>query len=86
MEPQLGADLSAVKVGTDGKSATAAEQLGARAFTVDGEVHFGSGEFAPGTKEGDRLLAHELTIAVYVDDDELGVAAAGSSEECTNDE
>lgn len=64
MEPQLGADLSGVKVGTDGKSAAAAERLGARAFTVDGEVHFGAGEFAPGTKEGDRLLAHELTHVV----------------------
>ncbi|MDB4966428.1 MAG: hypothetical protein JWN44_2117 [Myxococcales bacterium] len=64
MEPQLGADLSSVKVGTDGKSAVAAERIGARAFTVDGEVHFGAGEFAPGTKEGDRLLAHELTHVV----------------------
>jgi hypothetical protein len=64
MEPQLGADLSSVKVGTDGKSAAAAEQLGARAFTVGGEVHFGAGEFSPGTKEGDRLLAHELTHVV----------------------
>ncbi|MDB4971537.1 MAG: ceaC [Myxococcales bacterium] len=64
MEPQLGADLSHVKVHTGGEAATAAEKLGARAFTTGGDVHFGAGEFAPGTKEGDRLIAHELTHAV----------------------
>jgi hypothetical protein len=64
MEPQLKADLSSVKVGTSGESAAAAEQLGARAFTVGNEIHFNAGEFAPGTREGDRLIAHELTHAV----------------------
>jgi hypothetical protein len=64
MEPQLGADLSHVKLHTGGESATAAERLGARAFTTGSDVHFGAGEFAPGTKEGDRLLAHELTHVV----------------------
>jgi hypothetical protein len=64
MEPQLGADLSGVKVHTSGQSAQAATQLGARAFTTGSDVHFGAGEYAPGSKEGDRLLAHELTHAV----------------------
>jgi hypothetical protein len=64
MEPKLGADLSDVKIHTGGESARAASDLGARAFTVDNEVHFSAGEFAPGTKEGDRLLAHELTHVV----------------------
>lgn len=61
MEPRLGADLSAVKVHTGAESRAAADELGARAFTVGSDIHFASGEFAPGTKEGDRLLAHELT-------------------------
>ena len=64
MEGQLGADLSAVKVHTGGESSTAAEQLGARAFATGTDIHFGAGEFAPGTKEGDRLLAHELAHTV----------------------
>jgi len=64
MEPQLGADLSGVKVHTGGESADAATQFGARAFTVGQDVHFGAGEYAPGTKEGDRLMAHELTHTV----------------------
>ena len=57
-------NLSGVRVHTGGESAEAAESLGARAFTVGSDVHFGRGEFAPGSKEGDRLLAHELTHVV----------------------
>lgn len=64
MEPRLGADLSSVRLHTSGESNVAADQFGARAFTVGSDVHFGAGEFAPGTKEGDRLLAHELTHVV----------------------
>jgi hypothetical protein len=64
MEQQLGADLSGAKIHTGADSAKAAAQMGARAFTVGNDVHFGSSEFAPGTKEGDRLLAHELTHVV----------------------
>jgi len=64
MEHTLGAGLGDVRVHTGGDSAEAAEELGARAFTVGSDVHFGRGEFAPGSKEGDRLLAHELTHVV----------------------
>jgi hypothetical protein len=64
MEPKLGADLSSVKIHTGSESAKAATDFGARAFTVGNDVHFNAGQFAPGTKEGDRLLAHELTHVV----------------------
>ena len=64
MEGGIGADLSAVRVHTGGEAAAQARALGARAFTVGNDVHFGDGEFQPGTKEGDRLIAHELTHAV----------------------
>ena len=64
MEPALGADLSSVRVHTGGESSAAAEELSARAFTTGSDVHFRAGEFAPGTREGDRLLAHELTHVV----------------------
>lgn len=64
MEPRLGADLSGVKVHAGGESERAAEGFGARAFTVGSDVHFGAGQFAPGTKEGDKLIAHELTHVV----------------------
>jgi hypothetical protein len=64
MEQQLGTDLSGVRVHTDGDSAQAADRLGARAFTVDNDLHFNRGQFAPGSREGDKLLAHELTHVV----------------------
>jgi len=64
MEGTLGADLSGARVSTSGESARAASALGARAFTVGTDVHFGAGEYAPGTAEGDKLIAHELTHVV----------------------
>ena len=64
MEGQLGSDLSAVRVHTGSESQTAAAGFGAHAFTVGTDVHFGAGQFAPGSKEGDKLLAHELTHVV----------------------
>lgn len=64
MEPKLGGDLSDVRVHTSGDSAAAARDLNAKAFTVGSDVHFGSGQFQPGSKEGDRLIAHELTHVV----------------------
>jgi hypothetical protein len=64
MEEELGADLSGVKIHDSGDSANAANQLGARAFTVGQDIHFNDGEFKPGTLDGDRLLAHELAHTV----------------------
>jgi hypothetical protein len=90
LEPKLGAKLHDVRVHTGGESAQAATQLGARAFTVGSDVHFGAGQFAPGTKEGDRLLAHELTHVVQgqrsgiqrkeTDGNGAGAADAGAHE------
>ncbi|MCU1347405.1 MAG: hypothetical protein JWO56_435 [Acidobacteria bacterium] len=56
--------VGGVRVHTGPASQRAAEELEARAFTIGREIHFGAGEFQPGTAEGDRLLAHELTHAV----------------------
>jgi len=64
MEPKLGADLSSVRVHTGGESARSATEYGARAFTVGNDVHFNAGEFNPGSKAGDKLIAHELTHVV----------------------
>jgi hypothetical protein len=61
MEPHVGADLSGVKIHTGAESVAAARAAGAHAFTTGRDIHFDAGQFAPGTREGDRLLAHELT-------------------------
>ncbi len=56
----FGEDLSQVRIHTDRGAASAAAQLGARAFTVGEHVAFGQGEYQPGTLTGDALIAHEL--------------------------
>ena len=54
-------DLSHVRVHTDARSAESARAVNALAYTVGNNIVFGSGEFAPATNEGRKLLAHELT-------------------------
>jgi hypothetical protein len=60
-EPRFGQDFSGVRVHTDAKAAESARTVNARAFTVGRNVVFGAGEYTPGTSEGRRLVAHELT-------------------------
>ena len=64
MESRLGHDFSRVRVHADGAAAARAASAGARAFTVDADVTFAQGRFAPQTSEGRGLLAHELTHVV----------------------
>ncbi len=64
MEPRFGHDLSRVRVHTNAKAAESARAVNALAYTVGRDVVFGSGQFAPGTVAGQRLLAHELTHVV----------------------
>jgi uncharacterized protein DUF4157 len=60
-EPRFGCDLSAVRLHTGAAAATAAGEVGARAFTVGSDIAFGASEYRPEAAEGKRLLAHELT-------------------------
>ena len=63
-EPRFGRDFSQVRVHTDTRAAEAARAVNARAFTVGRDVAFGTGQYVPGTSEGRRLLAHELTHVI----------------------
>lgn len=60
-EPRFGYDFGQVRIHTDAQAATTARAMSARAFTTGRDVVFGSGEYSPGTEDGKRLLAHELT-------------------------
>jgi hypothetical protein len=60
-EPRFGADFAGVRVHTDDRVEKTAQSLGAKAFTVGHDIAFGRGQYAPGSSEGRRLLAHELT-------------------------
>lgn len=63
-EPRFGHDFSDVRVHAGTAAADASHSIGARAFTVGRNVFFGSGEYAPDTNSGRRLLAHELAHVV----------------------
>lgn len=61
MEPRFGRDLSSVRIHNDAMAAESAHSINAKAYTVGRDVVFGAGAYRPGTAEGGRLLAHELT-------------------------
>lgn len=64
MESQFNHDFSSVSIHTGGTADALCKQLSARAFTVGSDIFFASGEYAPDSQEGKRLLAHELTHVV----------------------
>jgi hypothetical protein len=63
-EPRFNRDFGDVRLHHDDRSASSADRLNARAYTVGQDIAFGSGEFSPDSNEGRRLLAHELTHVV----------------------
>lgn len=60
-EPRFGRDLSHVRLHTDAAAARAAAGISARAYTLRNHIAFAPGQYATGTTEGRRLMAHELT-------------------------
>ena len=64
MESRIGFDFSSVRLHTDARAANSAQLLSAHAYTVESNVVFAPGRYAPQTGEGRRLLAHELTHVV----------------------
>lgn len=63
-ESSLGTDLSSVRVHTGTESATAAHAVGAKAYTLGNDIHFGRGQFDPSSEAGQHLLAHEVAHTV----------------------
>ena len=63
-EGSLGADLGGVRVHHGADSATAAQSIAARAYTMGQDIHFAAGAYAPGSTEGEHLLAHEVAHTV----------------------
>ena len=60
MEPRFGADFSRVRIHTDDRAAASAQAVNARAYTVGDHVVFDRNQYAPSSREGRHLLAHEL--------------------------
>jgi hypothetical protein len=63
-EPRFGFDFSQVRLHTSHRAEHDARSLQARAFTSGNHIVFGAGQFAPATRQGRVLLAHELAHVV----------------------
>ncbi|NES67630.1 MAG: DUF4157 domain-containing protein [Okeania sp. SIO2D1] len=57
----MGADFSGVRVHTDTRSDQLNQSIQAKAFTTGQDVFFRTGEYEPGSRGGQKLIAHELT-------------------------
>jgi hypothetical protein len=64
MGKAMGADFSGVKVHTDSQSDKLNRSLSSRAFATGPNLFFKQGEYNPGNKTGQELIAHELTHVV----------------------
>ena len=64
MSQAFGHDFSQVNIHTDTDAVQMNKGLGAKAFTHGSDIYFNKGEYNPGSPEGKRLLAHELTHVV----------------------
>ena len=81
LERLLGRDLSGVRVHTGERAQQAADALGAQAFALgERDVFFARDHYAPGTRKGIGLLAHEVaqaTKAADVGAPQVGFKGAG---------
>jgi peptidoglycan hydrolase-like protein with peptidoglycan-binding domain len=64
LELGLGESLRDVRVHADTHSEALARAVSARAFTVGSDVFFAAGMYRPGSRDGDKRIAHEVTHAV----------------------
>lgn len=69
MGAAMGADFSGVRVHTGSSSDQMNRSVQSKAFTTGQDIHFKSGEYDPSSKEGQKLLAHELTHVVQQNGD-----------------
>jgi len=64
MEQRLGHSFARVRVHSGAVAEQSARAINANAYTAGHNIVFGSGQFAPESPEGRRLIAHELTKVV----------------------
>ncbi len=64
MGPLFQHDLSRVRVHTGGLADTSARAVNATAYTVGHDIVFAANQYSPGTPEGKKLIAHELSHTI----------------------
>jgi hypothetical protein len=67
LEPRFGHDFSGVRVHDDARADASCRAVGAAAYTVGEHIAFAEGRFRPESREGRRLLGHELAHVVQQD-------------------
>jgi hypothetical protein len=79
MEKHLGADLADVRVHAGAGASSSAQSMNALAYTSGKDVAFAGGQYDPGSKSGQWLLAHELAHVTQQSGggDSLSAAPAG---------
>jgi len=61
---RFGHDFANVRIHADSEAAESACSVNALAYTVGPDVVFGAGQYAPGSRTGQQLIAHELTHVI----------------------
>jgi hypothetical protein len=64
MENKFGFDFGDVRIHNDSHAAESSEAINANAYTIGQDIVFGAGKYFPGSSEGKKLIAHELTHVV----------------------
>lgn len=72
MEKRFGYDFSSVRVHHDAKANGLAQDINARAFTLQNDIYFARSEYKPHSHHGRHLLAHELTHVVQQGEGRIG--------------
>lgn len=63
-ERRFGTEFSQVKIHTGSQADRTARLINARAATLSQDIIFRAGQYRPGTSQGHRLIAHELTHVI----------------------
>ena len=78
MESSFGADFGGVRVHNNSQADSLNRSLSALAFTTGNDIFFRQGKYQPGSSDGRRLLAHELTHVVQQNSDQVRETAQPS--------
>ena len=79
MEASFERDFGRVRVHTDRESESLNQEVNATAFTTGQDIFFSEGTYSPGSTEGQKLLAHELTHVVQQENADGSVLSGISS-------
>jgi hypothetical protein len=77
MEQAFGANFSGVRIHHSQQADSLNRAIDARAFTSGQDIYFRQGEFNPNNRQGQGLLAHELTHVIQQNSGQLQRAASG---------